>query len=75
MIKGVDSKFWDETAELKATQSLKLPKRDKSLSNIVKICVVPLLHLLKEEKTEIRKGAPDEKEHRQQLKNQAQVKF
>ena len=64
MIKGVDEKFWGETAELKATASLNLPKRDKSISNIVKMCVVPLLHLFKEEKTEIRKGASDEKEHR-----------
>ena len=64
MIKGVDDTFWGETAELKATASLKLPKRDKSMSNIVRMCVAPLLQLLKEFKTEIRKGASDEKEHR-----------
>jgi len=64
MIKGVDEKFWGETAELKATASHNLPKRDKAMSNIVRMCVKPLLHLLKQEKTEIRKGASDEKEHR-----------
>jgi hypothetical protein len=64
MIKGFDEKFWSDTVELKATASLNLPKKDKSMSNIVRMCVAPLLHLIKEEKTEIRKGASDEKEHR-----------
>jgi hypothetical protein len=64
MIKGVDEKFWGETAELKATASHNLPKRDKSMSIIVRMCIQPMLCLLKQEKTEIRKGASDEKEHR-----------
>ena len=47
LIKGVDAKFWSETEELKATAYLKLPKKDKSMTNIVRMCVAPLLHLLR----------------------------
>jgi hypothetical protein len=65
MIKSFDEKFWGETAELKATASyINLPKREKSMSNIVRMCIQPMLCLLKQEKIEIRKGASDEKEHR-----------
>jgi hypothetical protein len=39
------------------------------------MCVTPLLYQLKESKTEIRKGATDEKEHRLMLKNQGQEMF
>jgi hypothetical protein len=45
------------------------------MTNIFRICVGPLLHLLKEYKTEIRKGALDEREHRITLKNQGQEMF
>jgi hypothetical protein len=45
------------------------------MANIVRMCVDPLLNLLKEDTTEIRKGAPDEKEHRLKLKKQGQEMF
>ena len=45
------------------------------MTNIVRMCASPLLHLLKEDKTEIRKGALDENEHRILLKKQAQEMF
>jgi hypothetical protein len=75
MIKGVDAKFWSETEELRAIASLKLPKKDTSMANIVQMCVAPLLHLLKEEKAPIRKSASDEKEHSLTLKKQGQEMF
>jgi hypothetical protein len=45
------------------------------MTNIVRMCVGPLLHLLKEYKTEIRNGASDEREHSITLKNQGQEMF
>ncbi len=45
------------------------------MTNIVMMCACSLLHLLKEDKIEIRKGAADEKEHRILLKKQGQEMF
>jgi hypothetical protein len=64
LIKDFDPKFWSEMVDLRATASRKKPNKEKSLVNILRMCVVPLLQILKQDKTEIRKGASDEKEHR-----------
>jgi hypothetical protein len=45
------------------------------MTNIVCLCVSPLLHLLKEDKTEFEKGAADEREQRITLKKQGQEMF
>jgi hypothetical protein len=45
------------------------------MANIVRMCVDPLLNLLKEDKVTIRKSALDEKEHSLTLKKQGQEMF
>jgi hypothetical protein len=75
IIRETDAKIWGDLAELKATESSKIPNNAKCWKNILRKCVTPLLHQLKSDKTEVRKGATDEKEHRLMLKNQGQEMF
>jgi hypothetical protein len=47
IIRETDAKLWGDIAELKATELSKQPNNAKCWTNILRLCVTPLLHQLK----------------------------
>jgi len=75
LIKNTDHKFWCETAELKASTSVKIKSKDESMVVILRMCAAPLLHLLQGENSTVKMSEAAESEYRLNLKDQGRDCF